>query len=232
VNNHKTKLMNIVSNLRILHNLASFYVNIIPFFISHNLGKYKEIRRSLRTIEMDQIEGDYCEFGCFTGACTNHTIKTYNKISKKKIKRVFYGFDSFEGFPIEVHSEFQSNYFKSDYNKVKKLENKYPSQCKIVKGFFHETLNDDFLKNKINNISIAFIDCDIAISASPVFKFIKDKMSNGSFIIVDDYFNVDLNKNSILKEFNKVFKVNQDVFLCSFFGLGGIVFRYYKQSTT
>jgi len=34
----------------------------------------------------------------------------------------FYGFDSFEGFPIEIHNEFKSENFKPDYEMVKKLE--------------------------------------------------------------------------------------------------------------
>ena len=34
----------------------------------------------------------------------------------------FYGFDSFEGFPVEVHSEFSSAQFIPNYKLVKKLE--------------------------------------------------------------------------------------------------------------
>ncbi len=60
----------------------------------------------------------------------------------------FYGFDSFEGFPIEIHNEFKSENFKPDYEMVKKLEKKF-SNCTIVKGFFDKTLKDEkkiFLK--------------------------------------------------------------------------------------
>ena len=52
----------------------------------------------------------------------------------------FYGFDSFEGFPVEVHEEFKSENFKADYYFVKKLEKKF-NNCKIIKGYFKDSLN-------------------------------------------------------------------------------------------
>ena len=108
----------------------------------------------------------------------------------------FYGFDSFEGFPVEVHSEFSSAQFIPNYKLVKKLEKKFDN-CSIIKGFFSETLKDKVIKENIKNISVAFIDCDLGLSSEPVFEFIKSRLSNGSYIVIDDFYNIDENKDSI-----------------------------------
>ena len=48
---------------------------------------------------MDETEGDYCEFGCFTGASLSHSLRiTSNK--EFFLKKTFYGLiQSLEGFP-------------------------------------------------------------------------------------------------------------------------------------
>ena len=57
-----------------------------------------------------------------------------------------------------------------------------------------------------------------------------NRLSNGAFIMIDDYFNIDANNNSILNEFNKHFEVNKNVFIYKYFGLSGVCFRYYTPT--
>ena len=211
-----------------LHSLASILINIIPFFILHNFAKYYALRKSLQIIKIDKIEGDYCEFGCFTGSSLNHVLRLTSKEAFLK-KKIIYGFDSFKGFPKEIHSEFKSEFFTADYKKVLKLEKKSEGRCKIKKGFFSDVLISEDLKKEIKNISLAFIDCDLAISSKPVFEFIKDKMTNGSFIVIDDYYNIDYEGNSIRKEFKKHFDIDKNVYKLSTFGLGGVVYQYIEK---
>ena len=47
----------------------------------HNFSKYYALRKSLQIIKMDKIKGDYCEFGCFTGASLNHVLSITSKDS-------------------------------------------------------------------------------------------------------------------------------------------------------
>ena len=222
-------LKKFVTNSRVIHNFVSLYINLIPDFISHNISKYKVIKNCLLNVNHDQIKGDYCEFGCFTGAALNHAIFTHKKFSKLKksnnfLDRKFYGFDSFEGFPEEVHNEFKSENFISNYEFVKKLEEKYEN-CKIIKGFFSNTLLEE--KNKdLKKIAIAFIDCDIYKSAKPVIDFISDKMPNGSYIIIDDCFNIDENGNSIYKALTENQKLHSKLIRISNYGLNGATFKY------
>ena len=88
---------------------------------------------------------------------------------------------------------------------------------------------NESLKKEIKNISLAFIDCDLAISCKPVFEFIKDRMVNGSFIVLDDYYHIDSEGNSIRKEFKQHFKIDKNVFIFSRYGLGGVVYQYIKN---
>jgi len=177
---------------------------------------------------MDETDGDYCEFGCFTGASLTHSLRiTSGKEFFKK--KIFYGFDSFEGFPEEAHKIYKSEDFSADYNEVKKIEKNSKGRCKIIRGFFEESLTDNLIKENINKISLAFIECDLALSSIPVFLFIKDRLVNGSFIIIDDYFNIDKNGRSIRAEFLKTFAVDKEISLFSTYGVNGVVFRYYSS---
>lgn len=220
-------MFNFIANSRLIHNIVSYLVNYIPILFTHNFSKYLSVKKILYAVKIDKIEGDYCEFGCFTGACLNHALN-FHKLNMPERKMNFYGFDSFEGFPEEVHSEFSSKQFIPNFDLVKKLEKKFKN-CLIIKGFFSDTLKKDEIKNKIKNISVAFIDCDLGVSAEPVFEFIKPILQNGSYIIIDDYFNIDQNNDSILKRFNKHFKINHDVFIHNYFGNAGIIFKYIKN---
>ena len=219
------KLISFISRSRFLHNVASFFVNNIPLFVLHNFSKYFTIRKILYSVNIDDLEGDYCEFGCFTGASLNHALNVYNIYFKDK-KMNFYGFDSFEGFPVEVHKEFKSEYFVSSFEMVKKLEKKFPN-CQIVKGFFEKSLVQE-PSLSINKISFAFIDCDISHSAETVFQFIKPRLINGAFIMIDDFYNMDKNQDSIFRCIENFFKVNENIFVHSYFGNSGVVFKYFK----
>ena len=46
--------------------------------------------------------------------------------------------------------------------------------------------------------------------------------------MIDDFFNIDENGKSIKEEFIKRFELNKNVFLFSTYGLGGVVYKYYK----
>ena len=50
---------------------------------------------------IEDVEGDYLEFGVFTGSSFCHSIRCYKKLVRlnpKMLNTKFYGFDSFAGF--------------------------------------------------------------------------------------------------------------------------------------
>ena len=224
--NIKRYFLNFIANSNLLHFLASKVILFIPLEVSHNLAKYNLIRKIIYIISIDQIKGDYAEFGCFTGSCLKHAHRC---MTNYRLEKNILGFDSFEGFPDEIHKEFKSIYFKSDYTKVVKLKNQYP-RIEIFKGFFLTSLKDQSVLKKVKNISFSFIDCDLAMSAKDVFEFIIERQTNGSFIMIDDFYNLDTDDNSIREEFFKYFTLNENVFLHNNFGIGGVCFRYFKKN--
>ena len=217
-------LKDLVKNNTFLHNIASIVSNLVPTFIIHNFEKFKAIRFTIENAYMDSIDGDYLEFGSLTGSSLNHAINCYKKIYKKENVKIF-AFDSFEGFPEDNHKIFKSQNYTGNYEKVKKIALRH-SNCRIIKGFFRNTLKDDNLKKEIKKISITFIDCDYAISSKDIFEFIKPKLSYGSYLIIDDFHNIDFNKNSISKEFNKLFN-KSDYQITGYFGLHGVIIRFF-----
>ena len=221
------KILRLISNSRFLHNFASFFISSIPLVILHNFGKYNSIRKILYLIHIDNVQGDYTEFGCYTGASLNHALLIEKKINKKS-KKIFYGFDSFKGFPENLHKLFKSENFIPNYKFTKKLEKKF-NNCKIIPGFFNESLKRKDLNDKIKKISFCFIDCDLKISLIPVIKFIKKRLSNGSFIMIDDFYNLDINGDTLKDEIYKNFQLNENIFIHNYFGNSGIVFRYYSK---
>ena len=217
--------INFIAKSNLLQLLASKFILYIPITVSHNLEKYSIIKKIIYIISIDEIEGDYAEFGCFTGSCLKHVHRCLTKFN---LDKNIFGFDSFQGFPKELHKEFKSEFFKVDYEKIITLENKY-SKIKFFDGFFSTSLKNKSVLEKVKDISFSFIDCDLATSAKDVFEFIVTRQTNGSSIMIDDFYNLDIEGNSIRKEFFKYFKLNEDVFLFKNFGIGGVCFRYFKK---
>ena len=58
----------------------------------------------------------------------------------------------------------------------------------------------------------AFIDCDIYESAEVAFKYIKEKMAPGGFIMIDDFTSIDKNGNYIAKSFFSIFESKDIIF--------------------
>ena len=199
--------MNLILKLKTV--LISFVIRNLNGDNFHNLNKFIQIYKIWNNIKLDSIQGDYIEFGIFKGKSLYHSVKTAKKINAEK-NITFWGLDSFEGFPVENHEFYKAKNFKASKSKVKKSFNKYKN-VKIIDGYFEDTLSSDELQN-IENISFAFIDCDIYESAQVAFNFIKSKMTRGGFIMIDDFTSIDKNGNYIAKSFFDIFDDKEVVF--------------------
>tara|TARA_B100002052_G_C15871951_1_gene595134 strand:- start:594 stop:1235 length:642 start_codon:yes stop_codon:yes gene_type:complete len=199
--------MNLILKLKTV--LISFVIRNLNGDNFHNLNKFIQIYKIWNNIKLDSIQGDYIEFGIFKGKSLYHSVKTAKKINAEK-NITFWGLDSFEGFPVENHEFYKAKNFKASKSKVKNSFNKYKN-VKIIDGYFEDTLSSDELQN-IENISFAFIDCDIYESAQVAFKFIKSKMTKGGFIMIDDFTSIDKNGNYIAKSFFDIFDDKEVVF--------------------
>ena len=198
--------------------LLSFVTTFLAPVSVHNFQKFNMIQDIWANIEMDSIKGDYLEFGILRGKSLLHSFNCAKKLQITNCN--FYGFDSFEGFPIENHDFFTKNNFVTNYEKVKNTFSNFKN-VHILKGFFEETLKHNDIK-KIDKISFAFIDCDIYESAISILPFIKERISAGGFIMIDDFSSIDKNGNSIYKAFIEYFDIGQDCILYDTYSNGQI----------
>ena len=183
--------------------VLSFLIRNINGDNFHNLNKFIQIYKIWSNVKLDSIKGDYIEFGVFKGKSLYHSYKTADKLIPDP-NRLFWGLDSFEGFPVDNHDFYTDQNFDTSRELVEKNFKRFDN-VKIVQGYFEDSLIDENLQN-IKKISFAFIDCDIYESAEVAFRFIKDRLSNGAFVMIDDFTSVDKNGNYIAKCFFEVFK--------------------------
>ena len=87
----------------------SFLINFFNADNYHNASKFFTIYKIWNNIKLDDIEGDYIEFGIFKGKSLLHSIKTYKQFFTSKDNIMFYGLDSFDGFPSDNHNFYNSN---------------------------------------------------------------------------------------------------------------------------
>ena len=225
----------ILSKLNFLQNWLSSIISRINPAVIHNVEKYYAIKKVHYLSAIENIEGDYLEFGVFTGSSFCHSIRccknlfSYNKeLSNTK----FYGFDSFEGFGElennDLHPFYTDQNFQTSYNKVhKRVKNVSENlEFKLIKGFFSDTLKDSPQKMGIKKSRIVFIDSDTYSSSRDAFNFISSTIQLGTFIILDDYFSYRGNENKgVALAFNDFIKKNninvRNVFT---YGMGGAVF--------
>jgi len=78
---------------------------------------------------------------------------------------------------------------------------------------------------QINKIAFAFVDCDIYESSEDVFVYLQKRMTNGGFIMIDDYTSIDNNGNTISKSFLSNFEINKNVYVFGYYS-NGVIFRY------
>lgn len=179
------------------------------------LGHQSVLDNALGIQMINQVHGDYLEFGVFRGDRLMQAYETVNAITKvvnarkdpylakasaKNLEQMrFFGFDSFEGLPkanaIDV-AEGQEEWigeggFAASLEEVTKLMPRKAIQSgriKLVKGWFNETLTAETKKqHDIKAVAVAYIDCDYYESAVPALEFLTDILVDGSIIIFDDW---------------------------------------------
>lgn len=230
-----------LSKLNFLQDWVSIFLSKVNPAIIHNVEKYYIIKKVHYLSAIEDIEGDYLEFGVYTGSsfchslrCCKHTEKLNPHVAKTK----FYGFDSFSGFgnieendkhPFYTDSNFETSFINVN-NRVKRVSNGYI--FKLVKGFFSETLKQGALSLGIKQSRIIFIDSDTYSSANDALNFCIPTIVAGTFIIIDDFFSYKGSlEKGVARAFNE-FLINANIEVREVFtyGMGGIVFVVSKKN--
>ena len=224
-----------LSKLNFLQNWLSYFISNINPAIIHNIEKYYAIKKVFYLSSIENLDGDYLEFGVYTGSSFCHSMRCCTNARKLNLNienTKFFGFDSFEGFGElandEKHSFYTDTNFATNYNRVLRRAQKASKGLKfnLVKGYFSETLKNGPLNFGIQKARIIFIDSDTYSSALDAMNFSQTIIQEGTFIILDDYFSYkgSLNKGvaAAFKEFKESLKFEtRDVLT---YGMGGKVF--------
>ena len=189
--------INFVKATPFFQNLISSIVTKVPAFFDHNVAKFIALKKAFFLTALDKIQGDYLEFGVFTGSSFVCAMKSHRSCQKiGNVKTDFYGFDSFKGFG-KVADHDRHNFYTDDIFKVngdKVIKNIYRNgrglMVKIVKGFFEDTIADkDCRKDfNINKIRCVLIDCDLKGPTWLALNFLKNGLQQGTIIVLDDFF--------------------------------------------
>jgi O-methyltransferase len=218
-----------------LQNIASMLVSGINPAVIHNIEKYFALKKVHYLSAVEDIEGDYLEFGVFKGSSFCHSIRCAHSLKKihPSVKSTrFYGFDSFEGFgdllEDDVHSFYTNENFETNYefvdNRVRKMSKS--SEYILIKGFFNETLRLGAEYHGIKKTRIVFIDSDTYSSSIDALRFVLPTIQEGSYIILDDFFSYKGSKEKgVAKAFEEFVKEgNLLVRRVMDYGMGGCVF--------
>lgn len=186
-----------LSRLEFLQNWASMLIANINPVIVHNLEKYHVLKKVHYFSAMEDIKGDYLEFGVYTGSSFCYSIrccKALFKLNPNTINTKFYGFDSFLGFgnlkDDDKHPFYTDENFTTSVSKVSRRIKCVAKNIdyQLIQGYFNESLAKSANQYGIERSRIIFIDSDTYTSASEALIFCMPTIQEGTFIILDDYF--------------------------------------------
>ena len=189
-------LIDFIKNNMFVQNFYSFIFSRIPGVVEHNLGKHYQLRKAFFLTEIEKLEGDYFEFGIFTGSSFVFAMRFYRKlVSKKDRSCKFFGFDSFCGFgkitDADKHPFYTDDTFSVSEHKICNNIARHSGGLtfKVIKGFFEESLKQTSLdKLGSKKARIIFIDCDLKAPSEIVLNFMKPAIQKGTILIMDDFF--------------------------------------------
>ena len=219
-----------LSKIEILQNVPSKIIANLNPAITHNIEKYKAIKKAFYISSIENISGDYFEFGVFSGSSFCHAIRCAKALEKfdEQLKMIhFFGYDSFEGFgnisEIDKHKFYTDINFETSYKKTKQRILKLVDESKftLVKGFFEDSLSSMCTKKA----RIVFIDSDTYNSAKAALNFLKQSIQEGTIIILDDFFSYrgSLTKGVAGATYEFMKKMNVQFRELASYGMGGKV---------
>ncbi len=126
----------------------------------------------------------YLEFGVYKG----NSIKFWCKLNENAESR-FYGFDSFEGFPIDWEKFFGR--MKRDHFDVGgQTPISDDLRCRFIKGWFQETLDGFLAGFQPKGQLVVNIDSDLYESCLYVLTRLDHWLTPGTIIFLDDFSSV------------------------------------------
>lgn len=161
----------------------------LPRVYRGSLDRYLYFLSQLERVR--EIEGDIVECGVSIG----HGALLFLLMSEYLgVERIYYGFDSFEGFPAPKDIDgitpiTGKDFWASPPEAVHRVlkdgripEEKIARQVRLVKGFFHDTL-----PKYEGRIALLHLDCDLYESYKLALAHLYPKVAKGGVIMFDEY---------------------------------------------
>ena len=176
-------------------NFANHYINSNAISLMP-LARFRNIEECILNIAENNIEGDLIETGVWRGGAVIY-MKAILNILNLADRKIWVA-DSFEGLPVPNPEKFPLeskahpaisriyNNFEAGLEEVKSnfmRFNLLDDQILWLKGWFSETLPTA----PIDKLSLLRLDGDYYESTMDALLNLYDKVSQGGFIIVDDY---------------------------------------------
>ncbi|MBU3578656.1 hypothetical protein ICN17_01390 [Polynucleobacter sp. 73C-SIWE] len=230
----------ILAKLGFLQDWISTLIAGVNPAVIHNLEKYHVLKKVHYLSAIENVEGDYLEFGVFTGSSFSHSIRCCQKMQKlnpKVLNTKFYGFDSFSGFgeisEEDVHPFYTDENFSTSLKAVEKRVSRAARniQYQLVPGFFSDSLRGGPVSFGIQKARIIFIDSDTYSSANEALIFCSSIIQEGAFMILDDFYSYrGSSSRGVAKAFNEFIEKNKlQVRRVFTYGMGGAVFIISKS---
>lgn len=204
--------------------------------IIHNIEKYYILKKVHYLSTIEDVEGDYLEFGIYTGSSFCHSIRCCRGLAYLNpniLNTRFFGFDSFVGFgdlavddkhPFYTDENFATSQAKVDRRVGRAAKNDI--EYKLVAGFFSDSLQHGAKHFGLTKARIIFIDSDTYSSANEALTFCLPIVQEGTFVILDDYYSYKGSlENGVARAFAE-FKAKGDLEVRQVFnyGMGGAVY--------
>lgn len=175
------------------------------------------IQKAANLVAAEKVEGDYLEFGVYSGGSFIQSYHAIRKVfgrhqkrhgpersekDKLEIERLwetmrFFAFDSFQGLPEPDGIDRQSRDFaKGKYRSTEdtfrgnlSLAGVSLSKVVTVTGSFKDTCTEETIrKYEMKHAAIIHVDCDLYASAKIALEFVTPLLTDGTIIIFDDWY--------------------------------------------
>ena len=149
---------------------STYHDSTIYSTIEHHVGRFSSLKKCLKYLKDNNINGDILEYGVWKGHSLYNMLYFMEKLNIKNKKII--GLDGFIGIPMEQEHKNQAGGMFSDTSvqlvesNIKKFKNFYPSQMNnwaILKALYKEKdkIRNYFNSNNINLVSLVHLDCDV-----------------------------------------------------------------------
>lgn len=148
---------------------------------------------AFRALWYNHIDGDYAEFGCWSGSTF---WLAHTEARKHGHPAKLWAFDSFQGLPEaegarDEHPAWSRGGMSmsvEEFHHVCARDGVPRAAYEVVPGFYHDTIERMSPTDQPVNIALAFIDCDMYSSTRSVLGFLMPRLKHGMIIAFDDYF--------------------------------------------